>query len=175
MSDNRYYRPISIPFDIKHPEFGEPVRGQGMANRRYDVIDNRLLEFIDSCDVYPVYNEYFIFAPGGSIKIHVDEPSLTSVCKLDIFLGGTGTLKWFDPIPEFKDKGIRVFSPEKVTLAYEKEMMGEYILNVGIPHTFINTSDSLCYVVGFLLFDKHTKTFLSFEDGIERFSKYISC
>jgi hypothetical protein len=175
LSDNIYYRPISIPFDIKHPEFGEPVRDRGTANRRYDIIDKRLLTFMDSCDVYPVYNEYFVFAPGASIRIHVDEPSLTSVCKLDIFLSSAGTLKWFDPIPEVKNKGMRLFSPEEVTLAYEKEMFGENIINVGIPHTFINTSDSLCHIVGFLLFDKHTNAFLSFEDGIERFSKYISC
>jgi hypothetical protein len=172
LSNDIYYRPLSIPFDIKHPEFGAPIRDQAMANRKYDVIDTRLLDFIDSCGVYPVYNEYFVFAPEGSMKIHVDEPTLTSVGKLVIFLGSTGKLKWFDPIPEAKGKGIRVFSQEKVTLAYESEMMGEYIINVGIPHTFVNDSDSLCYIVGFLLFDKHTNTFLSFEDGVERFSKY---
>jgi hypothetical protein len=173
--DNRYYRPISIPFDIEHPKFADPIRNQFMTNRKYDVIDKRLLDFMDSCGVYPVYNEYFIFVPGADIKIHMDEPTLKSVCKLDIFFGGTGTLKWFDPLPEFEDQRIRVFRPETVTQVYEREMTGEYIINVGIPHKFVNTSDSLCYVVGFLLFDKHTNTFLTFEDGIQRFSKYISC
>ena len=172
MSNKIYHHPISIPFDIKHPEFGTPIRGQTMVNRRYDIIDERLLDFIDSCDAYIIYNEYFVFPPGGKIKIHVDESSSTSVCKLDIFLGSIGTLKWFNPIPETKSKGVRVFSPEEVTFSHEEEMSGAYILNVGIPHTFINDSDSLCYVVGFLLFDKYTDTFLTFETGIERFSKY---
>ncbi len=110
MSNDRYHRPITIPFDVKHPPFSPPEGGRLLANRRYDIIDERLLEFIDSCDAYFVFNEYFVFTPGASIRIHVDEYSPTrSICKLNIFMGGTGTVKWFNPLPEFEDKDARLF------------------------------------------------------------------
>ncbi len=173
MSNSIYHHPISIPFDIKHPQLSPPEEGRLMANRRYDIVDKRLLSFIDSCDAYFVFNEYFVFTPGSTLRIHVDEPTLTrSICKLILFMGDGGLVNWYDPLPEFKNKEGRLFFDQEVTLAHQEHMIGDYIVNVGIPHNFYNNTDSLSYVAGFLLFDKHTNTFLTFEDGVERFSKY---
>lgn len=179
MSNNVYHRPINIPFEIDHPQL-IPPQGRRLSILKYDIVDDRVLSFIDSCDAYLVHSEYFVFPPGGSIIIHTDDSSLMSMCKLNTFIG-TGLLRWFDPLPEFRNKEVSHsdigtpylrFKDEEVTLAYQDQMMGDYIINPGIPHNFLNNSSLPCWVVSFLLFDKHTDTFLKFEDAAERFSKY---
>ncbi len=95
---------------------------------------------------------------------------------------GTGLMSWFNPLPDYKNKKMSLteigspymsFSKEEVKLAHYNQMRGDYIINPGIPHSFVNNSACDCWVVSLALLDKNTRDFLLFEDAIKSFNKYI--
>ena len=95
---------------------------------------------------------------------------------------GTGSMSWFDPLPEHRNKEIlfseinspyMFFPREEVELVHQNQMYGDYLINPGIPHNFVNNSAHECWVVSLTLFDKNTQTFLSFEEAVKRFNAYL--
>jgi quercetin dioxygenase-like cupin family protein len=170
-----------MPFDVVHPPLAPMPEGRQNTILNYQAVDINLLDFIDSFDTYPIHQEYFIFAPGGRIIIHTDDESIRNICKLNMFIG-TGLLGWFEPLPEFKNKKVSYtdigtpylwFQDYEVTQVHQEQMFGNHIINPGIPHNFINNSSEVVWIVSLLLGDKKTKTFLDFEDAVERFRNYI--
>lgn len=175
---NNFCSRVSIPFEVKHPYLEPPSQGRLNTILNYQIVDERLLELIDSRDAYPIHTEYFIFPPGGKIVIHTDDSSVSDLCKLNMFLG-TGLLRWFDPLPEFKNKPISYsaigtphlqFAESEVSLLHEEQMFGDYIFNPAIPHNFFNNSCEVVWIVSILLFDKKTDSFLHYNEAVQRFN-----
>lgn len=181
MNENIFHQKLNLPFKINHSSLDLPAQRRAFSISKYEVIDQRIIDLIDCCGAYPVHTEYFALPPRGIVTVHVDDGLLYNRTKLNMFVG-TGLMRWFDPLPEFKNKQISYteigspfisFLDHEVQLIHENQMFGDYIINPGIPHNFLNNSSENCWVVSFVLFDKNTQTFLLFEDAVERLKEYI--
>ena len=179
MRSNVFHRRIELPFKLIHSPLKRAIQ-EPFSLDVYEVVDQRLLHLIDSCGAYIQSAECFTIPPRGFVNIHLDDGLLSNRTKLNIFLG-TGLMKWFQPLPAFKNKKTELtdvggqytsFTEDEVELVHENKMSGEYIINPGIPHSFKNSLYD-CWVVSLTLFDKTTQDFLLFEDAINSFSKYI--
>ncbi len=179
MSEDHLYQRLSFPFNVDHgslPDFSE-----GSSNIvPYIITDPVLWSLFSECHVYPMHSEIFVFAPKADICIHTDNYEINNMCKLN-FMIGEGMVSWYSPLNTNIDKQISLtpigsmyleYSTDEVKKVLQKKVSGTFLMNTGVPHSFVNDSEHPCWIISIVLFNEATDKHLQFRDALEKFEQY---
>jgi len=130
------------------------------------------------------YQEAFYTAPHLNTKIHIDGANKHNNAKINYIYGGKGSqMAWYKPMnPDLNaavhitPKGHRVASwkPDECQLLYQSKLSSPSLVNVGIPHNVLNTSDEGRWCLSYLLHDASTNTVLQWEDAVQRLEPWLT-
>lgn len=125
--------------------------------------------------------EQFYTPPGGTVPVHIDGKNFDNKVKLNFQYGGEGsTMRWYklnntDATMNSKNGDFGEFfmiQPEKVTQTWQAEIGFPSLINAGILHNIVNSSEPR-WVISVPLWDINANQNLQWSTAIDKFQQWI--
>jgi hypothetical protein len=124
-----------------------------LGHFEYDIskFDKRIVELLAECDITISHTEVFYTPAQKSLAIHVDGAKLSNITKLNWVWGGEGSrMLWWKPMDQsaMKIGTTPVGTPylyadqKKCTMIESTKIGRPTLVNVGVPHSVLNMSNS---------------------------------
>ena len=129
--------------------------------------------------------EVFYTFPNGKLSIHVDDTEPGDFTKINWIFGGKDSqMIWYNTIaqskeitisPNYRNTPSIQYKPDEVVHVYSNHLQGPNIVQVGCPHSIMN-SDEERFCVSVVFKNKKTTNFQkrpTIQESIEIFKDYI--
>lgn len=185
---HKYHANLKLPFVA---DMETAVRSSGNGNKRalghfqFDPldIDQQVIQILSDCGIRVTHQEVFFTPPHSVLAVHVDGKALSNLVKLNWCWGGKGSkMMWWEPKP-----GIQMTTNQTVVgtpylFIKQKDcrmiematIMQPTLVNVGTPHSVINTGSEERWVLSLVLGAVERPENLEWDEAIERLKKYLA-
>jgi hypothetical protein len=185
---DRFCMHLSLGFDpTMHPAFDPFLRDRSLRSSWHcsippDHMDPRITVFLSGINAWSPHAEVFYSLPGLRRPIHTDGGPISDLCKINWVYGGSGSLmRWWDPKDPTKAPkegrtivGSRYcsYDDDDCELAWESTVGFPSLVQVGIPHDMVNSSDEPRWCVSYVVSDATTREPIPWDRAVERFSGF---
>ncbi len=163
-TDDIFKKEFSIPkfskFHIKLDNFKENL-------------NSSFLNFLHKNNIDIAICELFSYVPYYTLPIHIDGPGNSeNLCKINYIIGGkNSTVSWYtvkpNAIPRISKTPIGTdyikYMDEDLEFYESKELLGAWVVKVGIPHMVKNSAE-LRYCISMPLVYKDTQMSVPFDE-----------
>lgn len=186
---NNFCKHIAAPFEMS-PAVLDSLQAQYsrfdtnmMFWLKFADMDSNFVKFLAQCRMMVHHAEAFYIAPGQSLVIHIDGPTISNCCKLNWVYGGQGSkMQWWaqkDPGRQLETKrtptGTRYvqFDREECKMIWSDSIGCPSLVNVGVPHSVDNSmSSEPRWCLSYMLSDSETDKKLEWADAADRLKDY---
>jgi hypothetical protein len=178
---------LKLPFDPDVRELAvfedAPSLQLGHVPRDATRLDPRLLELFSERDIGISHCEAFHTPPNRWLPIHIDHDRIGNMTKLNFCFGAKGSkMTWWAPrdptkIPEYRISVIGTkyiyFDMKDCRIVGQTEIGQPTLVNVGQPHSVMNSTKEHRWVLSIVLWDKRNNTLLEMPEAHERFKDLV--
>lgn len=181
-----YFAHLKLPFDLDMSElakFDYDPNKLGYTVKDASLVDQRLIDLLASFNLKIAHIGCFYTPPHTLLPIHCDTASMQNFCKLNFAYGDEvdkARMIWYRLKDGFVPKIVRtpdheryvskagdvsyVSIPSDQAIPVASAIVRTTLVNVGRPHSVINTADSARWALSLPLRDVHSNETLEFDD-----------
>jgi hypothetical protein len=180
---NNWYMHLKLPFEVdlrEHAMFGDPLsKSLGHSPIDKTVLGEELLTLLADREIDISHSEAFHTPPKTQLPIHIDHDTIGNHVKMNFCYGAPGskmiwwTLKDPTKVPAYRYSTIGTkyigFSMSECRTVKQTEIGRPTLVNIGQPHSVINTTNEHRWVISVVLWDKRNSCRLEMPEAHERF------